>query len=502
MNEPAPAPSPTGPAWKRHAVTALLILGSLAYGGLLWRYVSPHAGGSDPSGYFNSAKLITHGRLFAPARILPGHSPAEFGDYATVPLGFVPRSDGRLAPTYPTGYPLHLAAASVFGWSHAAPVANVLTAIASGLLLFAYARRLGFSRGLALGGVALLWFCPLFLFAAMMPMSDLPALGWVLAALYCSLEARNSWRWGLLCGLSVGVAVLVRPTNLLLAVPVVAAVGFRPRSWLAVVAGGLPAAIFLGLYNRSTYGSSLATGYGDVSASFSAAFLPHNLSHFAHWIPVLLSPLVLLALASPFVACVRQRGFVALIIWAVTLVGFYGFYYHTGETWWYLRFILPAFPALILAMLAVLHAFGQAGRARPRFFAGLSACLVALAAVWQIRQIQPLDVLHLEESERTYPEAARWAKRELPPRSVIFCMQVSGAFFYYTDFVLFRWDFVAKENLPQLFAAIHRDNRPVYAVLYEFEQQDALGRLGGQWRQVAEIRNARVWQLVPALPAP
>jgi hypothetical protein len=502
MNEPTTASRPTNPAWRRHGIVALLLLGVLAYGGFLWRYISPHAGGSDPSGYFNSARLISHGRPFASARVLAGHHAAEFGSYSTVPLGFVLRPDDRLAPSYPTGYPLHLAAAAVFGWSHAAQIANVLIAIASGLLLFAHARRLGFGCGLALGGVALLWLCPLFLFATMMPMSDLPALTWTLAALYCALEARDSWRWGLLCGLSVGLAVLVRPTNLLLALPVLAAVGFRPRSWLAIIVGGLPAAAFLGYYNHTIYGSVLTTGYGDVSASFSSAFVPHNLAAFARWLPLLLSPWVCVAMASPFLAIVRQRGFVVLFLWALALVGFYVFYYHTGETWWYLRFILPAFPALILAMLAALHAAWQAGRARPRIVAGLLAGLVASAALWQVRQFRPLDVLHLEESERTYPEAARWAQRELPASSALFCMQVSGAFFYYTDFLLLRWDFVDQQSLPRLYATLRQEHRPVYAVLYEFERQRALERLGGQWREIAVIRNATVWQLVSAPPPP
>ncbi|MBI2497421.1 MAG: glycosyltransferase family 39 protein [Opitutae bacterium] len=502
MNEPTTASRPALPAWKRQVAAFLVFLAVLAYGGFLWWHVSPHAGGSDPSGYFNSARLLSQGRLLAPARVPDGHHPADFGSYATVPLGFIPRAEDRLAPTYPTGYPLHLVVASVFRWKHAAQVANVLLALASGLLLFGHARRLGFGCGLAIGGVVLLWLCPLFLFAAMMPMSDLPALAWTLAALYCALEARDSWRWGLLCGFAVGAAVLVRPANLLLAVPVAAAVGIRPRSWLAIVAGGLPAAVFLVLYNRAIYGSPLTTGYGDVSASFSAAFVPPNLAAFARWIPILLSPLVLVALAGPFIAAVRQRGFVVLILWAVTLVGFYVFYYHTGETWWYLRFILPAFPALILAMLAVFDALRRAGGSRPRLAAGILACLVAAVALWQVRQLRPLGVLYLEEGERIYPEAARWAKRELPARSAIFCMQVSGAFFYYTDFLLLRWDLVEQERLPQLYAALREDKRPVYAVLYEFEQKEALARIGGRWRLVAVIHNATVWQLAagPAQP--
>lgn len=497
MNEPATASPPISPNWKRQAVAVLLIIGSLAYAWLLWRHVSPHAGGSDPSGYFNSAKLFSHGRFFAPARVPAGHHAADFGDYATVPLGFIPRADDRLAPSYPTGYPLHLVVASVFGWKRAAPIANVLLAVASGLLLYAYARRLGLGRGLALGGVALLWCCPLFLYAALIPMSDLPALTWTMAALYCSLEARNSWRWGLLCGLAVGVAVLVRPTNLLVALPVAAAIGLRPRAWLAVGLGGLPAAAFLLFYNWRVYGSPFLTGYNAVFSSFSAEFFPHNLAHFAHWIPALLSPLVLLAIASPFVAAARQRGFVVMVLWAATLVGFYVFYYHSGETWWYLRFILPAFPALILGGLVVLDAVARAASSRARWAATAFVALLVFATGWQMRQIRELDILNIELGERTYPEAARWARQNLPADSALFCMQVSGAFFYYTDFLMLRWDMIQEDRMARLFTALEEAHRPVYAILYDFEQPRAMELMGRQWRQIHVVGNATFWQPVP-----
>ena len=38
------------------------------------------------------------------------------------------------------------------------------------------------------------------------------------------------------------------------------------------------------------------------------------------------------------------------------MFGLYAFYYHTSEEWWYLRFVVPAFPALVLAGAAMLLA--------------------------------------------------------------------------------------------------------------------------------------------------
>ena len=497
MSEPASSSPHDGPNWLRPVLVALLAVLIAGYVTLLVRYGSPYAGGSDSSGYFNSARLFSQGEFFALPRMLPGHSAREFGDLSVQPLGFTLRPDGRLAPTYPTGYPLHLAAAALGGWAHASIVVNVVTALASGLLLFAFCRKLDLPPGLALGGVGLMWLCPLFLFQAIQPMSDLPALCWSLTTLYCAVSARDNWKWGVLCGAAMGMAVLVRLTNVLLVVPLLVALGLRPRSWLAVGLGSLPGMAFLCYYNWRVYGSPVTTGYGAVSSAFSHEFLPHNLAHFARWIPTFLSPLVVLALVSPFLPGIRQRGYAVLTAWFATLTGFYAFYSYSGEAWWYLRFILPVFPALLVVTLAVLDNAWRAARRRPLTATIVLGVLLLSAAAWELNQTHRLEVLLFEEDERTYPEATRWAQNNLPAGSVILCMQVGGAFFYYTDFTLYRWDQVAAGKYDALFAAAAQNGRPVYAALYPFESPAALERIGGHWTELATVNQVTFWQRQP-----
>jgi hypothetical protein len=474
-----------------------MLVCAVAYGIFLVRHVSPHAGGSDPSGYLNSARLMSRGEWLTSPRVLPGYSSEEFGPRSLVPLGFLMRLDGRMAPTYPTGYPLQLLAAAGFGWSHAVAVVNVITALASGFLLFAFCRKLGLSCGLSFGGVVLLCLCPLFLYAVFLPMSDLSALAWSLAVCYWALGARENWKYGLCCGAAMGIAVLVRPTNLLLVLPLFAALGFRLRPWLAVALGGLPAAAFFCFYNWRVYGSPWVTGYTEVWSIFQTDYLPHNLTHFSRWIFFLLSPLILVSAAAPFVEAGRQRGLAVLAVWATALIGFYAFYYHAGETWWYLRFILPAFPALIVAALVVLETVWRNAKARSGLVAAALTVLLLLAAGWQVGQIRQLTVLQLEPGERSYHDAARWAQKNLPARSVIFCMQVSGAFFYYTDFLLLRWDLVAPEKFGPLFDVVGRQDRPVYIALFDYETVQAQTLIGGHWTQLATVGQVTFWQRQP-----
>lgn len=68
-----------------------------------------------------------------------------------------------MAPTYPPGLPLRMAAAGeIAGWDTAPFLAGPFAAIAALLLLFLLARELGLSPGLSAAGVALLASCPFF----------------------------------------------------------------------------------------------------------------------------------------------------------------------------------------------------------------------------------------------------------------------------------------------------------------------------------------------------
>lgn len=492
----ASADSAASPRWLS---VGLRIAGGLVvvvYLAWLFTQISPHAGGSDPSGYLNSARLFSEGRITATARELPGKPSGGYGAHATMPLGFLVLAPGTLVPTYPAGYPLELLAGSLLGWRLAPKAVSLVLVVASGWLLMLFCRRLGLSRPAAVGAALVLGACPLFLYGALLPMSDLSAMVWTLAALLVSFEAPNSWRKAVACGAFTGFAVLVRPTNVLFFLPLLVAVRGNWRAWAGIVAGGLPFGVFFLLFNWRAYGSPLATGYGDVTVEFGTRYLLSNLRAFGQWLPALLSPLVALAVLAPFTRIGRRREFLAAGTWAVGLIALYAFYSHSGETWWYLRFLLPVFPVLIVAAFAV---GDEAGRRSPgpvwgKTVAGIAAMGFVLWS--QIGQVRDLDVLSIEPGERAYPEAARWAKQNLPPGAAIFCMQVSGAFFFYTDFTLCRWDLVAPEKLPELRRALHERARPIYAVLFDFEKDPALQRLGGEWHQLVRLGEVTVWQQV------
>src|SRR5690349_4975458 len=156
----APRPNPSHPLLSR--VTAVLLaVGALAYAVFLMRHSASYASGSDASGYFNSARLLSEGRFWANPRVPEGHSHTEFGLMAFQPLGFIMDLNApHMAPTYPTGLPLHLLVASwLVGWNHSSTLVNTAAALAAAALVWSLARRLELTAPWAALAVALLWLC-------------------------------------------------------------------------------------------------------------------------------------------------------------------------------------------------------------------------------------------------------------------------------------------------------------------------------------------------------
>lgn len=482
------------------AAVAIVCLLAVAYLVFIRRYTSPYAAGSDASGYLNVARLLAHGELTQPVGSIAGLSPPGWDYYFQQPLGFIVHGDrGIMIPTYPVGLPLHLWLASAFvGLAYASILVNVVLAAAAGALMAGFGRRLGLSWGWALAGAAILWACPLYVFMGLQPMSDVPAMVWCLATIWCAVNARDHSPWAFPAGAALAMAVLVRPSNLLLVVPVAVVLGLHWRRWALLVLGGAPGAAFLAWYNLQLYGSILATGYGDVRSAFALEFFPHNAAHVGYWTVQLLSPVVVLGLLGvPWL--MRQAPVAArlLLAWAGVFFVFYLFYYHTGETWWYLRFLLPAFPALIfLALLGARALAGKFPRSAGRK-TGLLAAL-AIALVYQIRLGRDLHVTDIKHSDMMYLQLAGWMRSNAPANAIVMQMQTSGAFLFYTDFTVVRWDLSTAEAQRRLYAAAQAAGRPIYAALFDFEEQEAFaGRLAGAWTLQKRFGRAAIWQLAP-----
>lgn len=494
MSRPLPAPPSPAP----RLLVWLGLVALLAYGVFLGIKASPFAAASDQSGYLNSARLLAEGRLQDEERI-----PAEFGAPAKLPrhhfmpLGYVALQENpHLPPTYPPGLPLHIAAASkVLGWAGAPIAIELLTALGALWLCYAVAREAGVDPWLSAAGVVVLAAFPVFLFTSVQPLSDTPATTWCLATIWIAFRARRGhWRWAVACGATFAMAVFVRATNALLFPAVLVILGLDWKKLGLAVLGGLPGALWLAYYNDTLYGGPLKSGYGPIELTFKFIYGPPTAKHFLYWLSVM-APAILLVL--PFVALWRARSsaLIGLLLWFVAITGLYTFYEVSRETWWCLRFILPAFPALIIMGLLGIEAI--APNARRLAAVALAGWALVCTAIWTPRH----HALYAYEHDHVYADACAKARELFPENSLVACFYTSGSVFFYTHFPTLRWDLIGKEDFLRYAEQCRAAGRPIRAMLFDVFEDDAFKeRMPGEWKRLDSVGKIGLWELVAAHP--
>lgn len=485
---------------RRFASAAVLaLLGSAV---LVVRFSGNAAGGADSSGYLNSARLLAHGRLSEPVRTVPGVVASTYPAGLLVPLGMRPgRAPLTAVPVYPVGLPLHLAAASLLvGLGHAPAAVNALAWVAALALLYRLARRLALPPGWGVASVAAFALFPVTVLQAVRPMSDLLATTWCLAAVTAAVASRSGRRWALAAGFSLAVAVLVRPTDVLVAPAVALAIGADLGSLGLAAAGAAPVLAGLGLYNTAVYGHALATGYTGELGAVSLANLGSGLVHYGRWLGTFLGAPAAVLLAVALVRAVRgDRRQAVLLAWGGALLGFYALYGGSLQGWWRLRFVLPALPAIILSAAIAgrdLAQRAQAGRARGRVWValGLAACLgwdLASSAYWVVTR----RLWNVGASEDVYPLAIAWAEGRVPANAALMAMQTSGAVYFYGRLPIVRYDLLGDRDYARFLADARAAGVPLYALLFRIDRLEFERRWPTDWQRVGGLEEASLWRL-------
>src|SRR5688572_5607839 len=437
------------------------------------RHGSHAVAASDQSGYVSEGALWARGT----PRIDVGfssHLPWPDAKDTLMPLGYRIGAGGAMVPTYAAGLPLLMALARVAGVCGPFLVMPVSAAM---LVFFTFmlGRRL-FDTGTALAGAALVACSPVMLFMSLTPMSDLPSAAFWIAAL--AMATRGTPASVVVAAIFSGVAIVIRPNLVPLAIfPWLMAVVVRCQSFsvashslpakavshanqdvasafrrkatavatlwsagrttLLFAAGSIWAPIAVAWINNLLYGSPLSSGYGEVGPAFSFANAVANIKRYPSWWLESQGPIGLLCLISLW----RRRGvvlreFLVTIAFAVSAILLYLFYL-PFDAWWYLRFVLPAIPVLLLLCA---DAVSWAARRTHTTLAIAMAVFMLLAGRHAFHFIQVHDVLGTGYGEERYPETALYIESALPADAVIIAMQHSGSIRYYTGKVIVRWD--------------------------------------------------------------
>lgn len=471
-----------------------------AYGVFLAIYFEPIAAGADSGGYMGSARLLSHGLLHDQVRAIPEWPLKQADAFTYVPLGFIDtQKTGRLTPTYPVGLPLHYAiAGKLAGWHWGVLLVGVAAALAAIASTYLILRELGAKPLLAVAGASTLAVSPMFLFTSLVPLSDTVATAWCATAVYLALRARRSPGWGVGCGFAISIAILVRPTNALI-VPAVAIMLGTWRLWWRAALGGIPGLVFDLWYNHTMYGDAFTTGYGALGDLFQTAYFVPAVRNYLATMPHVLPFGVVAVLLIPFLPWrARWREVAGCFAWLFAFVALYAFYQYTPEFWWYLRFILPAFPAFIaLGILGANALIDRVAEAKRALVAWTAIALVVIGSfgisvLWCRRN----HVLFFPQEQRPHVEIPRWAKAHLPPDAVVMCFHLSSAFYFYSDFTVMRSDQFTPETFRRFHEAVAKTHRPVYAFIFEFQRDEVFrDNLPGLWHKIADVDDAGVWRL-------
>ncbi len=449
---------------------ALIIALALAVFGLL--HGTRAVGGSDSSCYGLMAEAFGTGH-WQPTSVLAVEAPWPDASRTLAPGGFIPspvRPDAA-SPVCAPGFSVLMAPFYAIGGRDAIFAVTPVAAFVLVWCAFVLANRL--AGGLAgVSAAALTASSPIVLFQTVQPMNDIATAALWLAALV--LVTRP-----LVCGVVVGLAILVRPNLAPLAV-IVAAMQWRPgqsmpwRSTALMVAGALPGVAAWLWLNQVLYGSALGSGYGSIDQLFSLSNVTPNLASFGRAFYQTQTVFPLLALAAPFLLAGEARR---VSLWWLGCAGVVlGIYlpYRTHPEWWYLRFLIPALVLLLVVACSVAARVADGARMR-----GVVAIGTVMLALLGMRVAGARDVLALQALEGRYRETANLVAERLPPNAVLITVWQSGSVRFHAGREAVLWDSLDPSWLDRAVQWLSANGRVPYILVERREEAEFRDRFRG-----------------------
>ncbi len=472
---------------------AIVIALAVAVGASSVVFSTAAVGGADSYGYASEADLWLRGDLKV-SQPWADEVPWPSRQWTFTPIGYTPSRQkdeaSVIVPIYPPGLPMLLAAGKWIGGQEGmfwiTPIAGLLLV----LLTYGIGCRLGDPNG----GLIAAWLVatsPIVVMLSLQPMSDIPAAtAWAMAVY--ALLGRGRWR-ALAAGLAAGLALLIRPNTavVLMAFAVWFAIefarGLRRRTFsirdgLLFAIGLAPGVITAGWANAYLYGSPTTSGYGDVGWMFSTTHVWPNAVNYLRWLVDAETPLALafVAILLPFRwLWPRLEHRAPLVLMSVFVLSLWVFYlwYLPFDAWWYLRFLLPAWPFVMIGVAAAVMAVV---RRLPVEAAAIVALLLAVFGVREMIFAKDHFAFDLWKSDRHYVSVAKLVREATGPASVILSMQESGSVRYYGGRVSMRYDQLDPAWLDRAVTWMSAHGAHPYLLADEWELPAIRERFSGQ----------------------
>jgi hypothetical protein len=470
-------------------VAAMLAVGA-ASAGVVWNTYA--AGGSDSYGYLRQAQLWLSGHLTI-TQPWVAKVPWPNAAWTFSPLAFRPATDGgTLVPTYSPGLPMLMALAMKVAGQCAA---FWLSPLCGGVLVLA-THAIGRKTGGPLTGLSAAWLLatsPIFLFMVVQPMSDVPVAAAWAVVVWCLLRGTVGGAIG--AGLAATVAVLIRPNLFPMAMVIffwLAASSWRAGGanranplgqWFGFCAGLAPGIVTIAWLNSFWYGSPWRSGYGRLEDLLAWSNIQPNAHHYLGWLIQTQTPLVLLGLAAPClpvariwpVAAYRSVRVLFALLTCVVWVEYCA--YTVFDAWFYLRFLLPTWPLIMVGVALLLRRVAQVGRPVMALVVMLLLLAVGLRT-WRVAVES--SAFDIKAGESKYAAVGAAVRTRTSADAVIFSEQHSGSIRYYAGRMTLTYNNFDPEWLDRSVAWLDAHDAHPYAVLEEWEVKDFREHFAGR----------------------
>lgn len=432
------------------------------------------AGGADAYGYVSQAELWLS-RQLSVSQPWAVTVPWPNGQWTFTPLGYRPSLDGTaIVPTYSPGLPLLIAGFKTVIGQCGTRVLIPLTAATLVAVTFLVGSRVA-SRQIGAAAAWLVATSPVLWQMTASPMSDVPtAAFWGLATLGCIAATNLSLFFG---GVAAAVAILIRPN--LVPVGAVLAVWLllRNHSSTRISSRLLNASIFavpiviaaasIGYFNYSLYGSPTSSGYGDVQMLFGVKHIGTNIVRYASWLAEVQTPLAPIALIALWIPVsrvratghpIRSRSILSVLTASIVMCYLL---YTPWDAWWYLRFLLPCWPAMCIAMSAIVLA--KSTLTRKALIVGIGLYCLWFSAY--------MAAFAIGADEQRYIAIAQHVRERTEAKSVILSLQHSGSVRHYGGRLTLRYDMLEDAWLDRAVQWLIDEGFHPYILLDDWEEE-------------------------------
>jgi hypothetical protein len=431
------------------------LLGALALAAI-FIFFSVHrqryVGAADWYGYYAESLLFRQGQLTMKTTFPPAQYPAF------APLGFNAVGN-KIIPQYPPGFPLLLA---LFGLVGLEFFVNALAGVLTILILYLILRD-SVSRGMALLYVLLWTFFPVNMFISIRMMSDLLATLFILLTYY--FFTRNKIFWS---GLAFSYAVVVRPSCVLFFIVFLPLI-FKKKKFWSFCFSTLIVGCLYGLYNWTVFGKPWLTGYREAASELTATVFLHHFFYYGKIVFILMTPLLLIPALLTMVR--RKPNSWFYFSWLAAFWIFYSFWKSGGDSWWYLRFLLPGLPALFILSASGMQDIRERLLTwKPRWqpLLNAAAVLILLLMLPYFNAFSERNLVYTADKGEMYYQASKKMQSLVPPNALVGGIEMSGPIRLYTGLESFRWD------QPQSFKLMHdflKKGRPLYLLIEPWNRQ-------------------------------